>query len=144
MPTLSSPSQSSRTSVAEKIAQLAELRAQIAEMEESVEETRHQELGELPERYGFDSLNAFLKAVRVAASSPNVRTKKRKKGGSGGGKSSPAPKPRRTRVAITDEIRANVKALVNDGKTGAEIAKATGISLASVQNVKRALGLVGK
>ena len=40
--------------------------------------------------------------------------------------------------------RAKVKKLVEDGKTGAEIAKAAGISLPSVHNVKKSLGLVGK
>ena len=34
--------------------------------------------------------------------------------------------------------------MVSDGKTGAEIAKAAGISLPSVQNIKKALGLVKK
>jgi hypothetical protein len=43
---------------------------------------------------------------------------------------------------ITDETRAKVKALVEAGKTGAEIAAEVGISLPSVQNIKKALGLV--
>ena len=43
---------------------------------------------------------------------------------------------------ITDQTRSQVKKMVNDGKTGAEIAKAVGISLPSVQNIKKALGLV--
>jgi len=51
---------------------------------------------------------------------------------------------RKPRVEITDEIRADIKKLVEAGKTGVEIAKAVGVSLPSVQNVKKALGLVGK
>jgi DNA-binding CsgD family transcriptional regulator len=35
-----------------------------------------------------------------------------------------------------------VKKLVGAGKTGSEIAKSLGISLPSVQNIKKALGLV--
>jgi transposase len=35
-----------------------------------------------------------------------------------------------------------VKKLVQDGKTGSEVAKLVGISLPSVQNIKKALGLV--
>jgi DNA-binding CsgD family transcriptional regulator len=37
-----------------------------------------------------------------------------------------------------------VKKLVKAGKSGSQIAKAVGISLPSVQNVKKALGLVKK
>ena len=45
---------------------------------------------------------------------------------------------------ITDDTRAQVKKMVESDKTGAEIAKALGISLPSVQNIKKALGLVKK
>lgn len=43
---------------------------------------------------------------------------------------------------ITDETRTQVKKLVGEGKTGAVFAKALGISLPGVQNIKKALGLV--
>jgi hypothetical protein len=46
------------------------------------------------------------------------------------------------RAKITDEIKAQVKALAEAGKTGQEIAKALGISAPSVQNIKKAFGLV--
>lgn len=49
---------------------------------------------------------------------------------------------KRPRAVITDKTRAKVKELVKAGKTGGQIAKATGISLPSVQNIKKALGLV--
>jgi len=39
-------------------------------------------------------------------------------------------------------VRAKVRILVKDGKTGSHIARALGISLPSVQNIKKALGLV--
>lgn len=46
------------------------------------------------------------------------------------------------RVVITDEIRSEVRRLVESGRTGAEIAKEVGISLPSVQSIKKALGFV--
>ena len=46
------------------------------------------------------------------------------------------------RVVITDDTRYQVKRLVEAGRTGAEIAKEVGISLPSVQNIKKALGFV--
>ncbi|MES2697761.1 MAG: helix-turn-helix domain-containing protein, partial [Verrucomicrobiota bacterium] len=54
------------------------------------------------------------------------------------------PEGKRTRSVITDDTRAEVKKLVEAEKTGAEIAKALKISLPSVQNIKKALGLVRK
>lgn len=46
------------------------------------------------------------------------------------------------RTVITHQIRADVKKLVECGKTGGEIAKCLGISLPTTQNIKKALGLV--
>jgi DNA-binding CsgD family transcriptional regulator len=39
-------------------------------------------------------------------------------------------------------MREEVKKMVEAGKTGSEIAKAIGVSLPSVQNIKKKLGLV--
>lgn len=57
----------------------------------------------------------------------------------------PKPQPKKkaaVRVQITDGIRSEVRRLVEAGKTGAQIAKLCGISLPSVQNIKKALGFV--
>jgi ParB/RepB/Spo0J family partition protein len=57
------------------------------------------------------------------------------------------PKAKKTkggRAIITDETRAMVLKLHRNEKTGPEIAKAVGISLPSVQNIKKQLGLVGR
>ena len=48
----------------------------------------------------------------------------------------------RKRAKITAEVIAKVKALVVKNKTGNEIAKEVGISLPSVGNIKKKLGLV--
>ena len=45
---------------------------------------------------------------------------------------------------LTDATRASVRELTEAGKTGKEIAATVGISLPSVQNIKKALGLVRK
>jgi DNA invertase Pin-like site-specific DNA recombinase len=51
-------------------------------------------------------------------------------------------KKTRKRAKITPEVIAKVKALVAKNKTGNEIAKEVGISLPSVGNIKKKLGLV--
>jgi DNA-binding CsgD family transcriptional regulator len=76
-------------------------------------------------------VQAFIKAVKA---SRGGKRKGAATGTSGG--------PRRKRAVITAATKAQVKALTQAGKTGAEIAKAAGISLPSVQNIKKALGLV--
>ncbi|HVZ65013.1 MAG TPA: helix-turn-helix domain-containing protein [Lacunisphaera sp.] len=93
------------------------------------------ELAGLPARYGFENVQAFLKAVRTAGGSRRGRraaTPSAKRG------------PRRKRATVTDATRAEVKKLVEEGKTGGEIAKAVGVSLPTVQNIKKSLGLVKK
>jgi hypothetical protein len=101
-------------------------RAKVALLEQALAK----ELASLPSAYGFDSLKAFVAAIKAAGG----------KGRAGRPKKS-TPKTRK-RATITDAVRAKVKALVKAGKPGSQIAKALGISLPSVQNIKKALGLV--
>jgi DNA invertase Pin-like site-specific DNA recombinase len=93
----------------------------------------------LPSQYGFDSTAAFISAVRAASG----KRRGRKPGKAKTAVSKVAGK-RRKRAKINDAMRAEVKKLVEDGKTAKEIAKAVGISQPSVANIKKALGLVGK
>jgi len=103
------------------------------------------ELAALPAKYGFESADSFIAAVRSASGGgarrgrPAAKSAAASSGGGGGGGGK-----RRRRAVITDETRNVVKKLVENGKTGAEIAKQVGISLPSVQNIKKALGLVKK
>jgi hypothetical protein len=98
------------------------------------------ELAALPGKYGFSSAEDFLKAVAAASSSGAGRGRGR--GRPKGSAKAAGGAKRRTRAKITDETRAQVKQLVEAGKTGSEISKQLGISLPSVQNIKKALGLV--
>jgi DNA invertase Pin-like site-specific DNA recombinase len=122
--------------VTDKLKALEAARAKLASLEESIASELSTELASLPARYGFQSVDDFVSAVSAAAGGKSRRGRKP-------GAAAAAPgKKRRKRSVITDETRAQVKKMVNDGKTGAEIAKAVGISLPSVQNIKKALGLV--
>lgn len=120
--------------VTEKIKALALTRAKVAELEKSIATELNRELAALPGKYGFDSLPAFFAAVTSASRGKGRGTKAARI-------AAPAGK-RRKRAVITAETKSKVKALVDGGKTGAEIAKAVGISLPSVQNIKKELGLV--
>ena len=123
--------------ITKKIQELAATRAKMANLEKAIATQLNRELAALPAKFGFDSVQAFLKAVKAAGSG-------RKSAGTKKVKSAGAPKKRRKRAVITDATRAQVKKLSEAGKTGGEIAKAVGISLPSVHNIKKALGLVKK
>ena len=132
--------------VTDKLKALQAARAKLASLEQSIAAELNSELSGLPAKYGFGSAAEFISAVRAAAGGRRGRKPGRPKGkgkAKAKGKGGPGRK-RRTRAKITDETRAQVKKMVADGKTGAEIAKAAGISLPSVQNIKKALGLVKK
>ena len=121
--------------VTDKIKTLAITRARVAELEKSIAAELNRELAALPAKYGFQSLPDFFEAVRAASRG------KTRGGAKASGKAAAAGK-RRKRAVITNDTKAKVKSMVEAGKTGAEIAKAAGISLPSVQNIKKDLGLV--
>lgn len=112
--------------VTNKIKELEAARAKISKLEQEVASERSKELSVLPAKYGFDNVAAFIKAVRAATGGTSRRT--------AGGK-------RRKRAVITAETKSKVKSLTVAGRTGAEIAKTVGISVPSVQNIKKELGL---
>jgi hypothetical protein len=109
------------------VKELNDAKANVARLEKALAK----ELASLPAAYGFDSLKDFVAAIKAAAGNGTVGRPKR----------AAAPKSRK-RAKITDAIRAKVGKLVKAGKTGSQIAKALKISLPSVQNIKKALGLV--
>ena len=126
----------------EKIKELEAAKAKVEELEQKIVTERAAELAGLPASFGFESVAAFVKAVRAAAGGKPVKRRKVRKAAKKTKKKQTKKKKTRTRAKITDETRAEVKKLVEAKKTGAEIAKALGISLPSVQNIKKALGLV--
>jgi DNA-binding CsgD family transcriptional regulator len=123
--------------IADKMKELQAARAKLASLEKAIADDLSKELAALPAKFGFSSAAEFIRAVKTA-------TGGRKSGGRGRGSKAGNGGKRRTRAVITDETRAQVKKLVDAGKTGREIAVALKISLPSVQNIKKALGLVQK
>ncbi|GAB1488649.1 hypothetical protein MASR2M8_10950 [Opitutaceae bacterium] len=118
--------------VIEKIQELNALQAKAAKLQAAIETERTAELAALPAKYGYDSVKAFIKALKAAVGSGRRKRGAGKKAAGG----------KRKRAKITPELKAQVKAAVEAGKTGSAIAKEFGISLPSVQNIKKELGLV--
>jgi len=128
--------------LSKQIQELAKAKALIAKLETEISQALPSELAALPAIYGFKSAKDFLKAFKAAVASG--ASKKAKKAGKKASAKAAAPSKAkgRKRARITDEIKAQVKTLAQEGKSGAAIAKALGISLPSVQNIKKAAGLV--
>jgi DNA invertase Pin-like site-specific DNA recombinase len=128
--------------VPNKLKELEAARAKLASLEKSIAVELNKELAALPAQYGFSSAAEFAAAVTKAAGGRRGRKPGRK--AKVAAKPIAAGKKRRKRAKITDATRAEVKKLVEAGKSGSEIARIVKISLPSVQNVKKALGLVKK
>jgi len=128
-------------SFTDQIAELEKAKAKIAQAEAKLASDRVSALAKLPSDYGYASLNDFIKALKAAAG----KTGKGKKA-KAAKKAAKAPKAakagKRTRAKITPELKQQVIAAVQAGDSGAKIAKAFGISLPSVQNIKKEAGLV--
>lgn len=127
-------------SFTDQIAELQKAKAKIAQAEAKLAADRVSALAKLPGEYGYENLNDFVKALKDAAGKSS-KSKKSK-----AVKAAKAPKEektgKRTRAKITPELKQQVIAAVQAGQSGAEISKSLGISLPSVQNIKKEAGLV--
>lgn len=121
----------------DQIAELEKAKAKLAQAEAKLSADRASALAKLPSDYGYNNLNDFIKALKASAGKAlkvnkmsKVSTKAAKTAGP------------RTRAKITPEIKQQVIAAVQAGTAGSKIAKDFGISLPSVQNIKKEAGLV--
>jgi len=110
-----------------KIAQLAKAKALVSKLEKTIAADLHKELAGLPAAFGFNDTRSFIAALKASRGTSKKPGRKAK---------------RRRRAVITDAVRAQVKKFAKAGKTGREIAAKVGISLPSVQGIKKTLGLV--
>ena len=118
--------------VTRNIKLLNDTKAKVAKLERVIATELSRELASLPRKYGFVDVQDFITAVRNGAGKAIVSA----------GKKVAGQRRRKPRVVITADIKARVKSLVAAGRTGSEIADIVDISLPSVQNIKKELGLV--
>jgi DNA-binding NarL/FixJ family response regulator len=129
--------------VIKSLKELKAAKARVEKLEAEVAQALEQRLTGLPEELGFDSIEELIAGLRSVAGKPVAK----KAGRKAKAPKAKAPKAegkgkRGRRARITPEMKEQVKTLVNEGRSGAEIAKALKISLPSVQNIKKAFGLV--
>lgn len=112
---------------------LAVLQDKVALLQEQVDSDRAKALSTLHEQYGFADADELIKAIRAAAGSHRGHRPGRSAKKAGGHKK---------HARITAAIKAEIKAALQAGKTGGEVAAKYGVSLPSVYNIKKAFGLV--
>lgn len=123
--------------LSKRIKELASQKAKLAELESAVLAEREETLQRLHLDMGYGSTAELVKALRGAARRAPKRGRRKAVAAKGG-------KKKRTRAKITPELRAEIETAVRGGGTGASIAKQFGVSLPTVQNIKRAAGLTRK
>ena len=119
--------------VTEQIKQLTAYQTKVDALKKAIDKQLKHDLSSLHTKYGFETAQDLIKAIKASA------------GGKRPGraaKAAPGGKKKRKRAKITPEMKQKLKSLVDAGKTGTVIAKTLGISLPSVQNIKKELGLV--
>lgn len=114
-----------------KLKEIAAYRAKIAALEKAVAEEQQKKLAGLHKEAGFDSTEELIDALKGLVK-PTRKSRGRAAGKAG----------RASRTRITPAIKAGVGQAVEAGKKGAEIAMQFGISIPSIQNIKKELGLV--
>lgn len=89
-----------------------------------------QKLRELPTRMGFDSMDELIEALQLTRA-PGALARP-----------VDSQTQKRVRAVITPSIRGKVDKLWRSGKTAAEIAKTLRVSVPTVFNIRKRLGLV--
>lgn len=115
--------------------QITALLKQVADLKAQYEDARIEFLATLPAELGYESVEDLIAAIRqggkpATKKEPSAKAAKKK--------------GRRRRATITEAMRDQAESLLRGGKTAAFVASEVGISIPSVQNIKKAAGLVGK
>ena len=111
--------------------ELEKYKNKIAALEKKLKQ-QSKRLADLPAKLGFKTVEDLIEALKSVSTESKSEAPKK------------AAKKTRKRAKITPKVEAEVKALVAKKMTGAAIAKKVGISLPSVGNIKKRLGLVAK
>ena len=122
---------------ANKLKELQDARKRVQRLEQAIARERSGKLKTAHLEFGFESRDEFIVALQGVDG-----RKARATGAKATSGKPPRGRKKRGRAKITPQTKQQVKALVGEGKTGAEIAREVGISLPSVQNIKKELGLV--
>jgi transposase len=122
--------------LSKRLNELAQQKAKLIELEKTILAERESAIQRLHLDMGYATRADLIKALREA-------DKRRPKRGPKAAAAKPAAAAgkKRRRAKVTAELRAGIEAAIRQGGTGSAIAKKFGVSLPTVQNIKRAAGL---
>ena len=115
-----------------ELKKLLAVRQKLSAIEAKLGKKMQREMASLPEKYGYDGMETFIAALQELSGGV----------GSAGIAAKGKAKGKRKRGKVTDEVKQKVKALFEAEKTGREVAEAVGLSLPTIQNIKKELKLV--
>ena len=130
--------------LSKRMQELAVQKAKLIELENAIIAERDAQLRNLHEELGYATRDELINALcAVEKLAPAKRGCKKRAAAAAAPASAPAAggKKRRKRTKITAELRKSIEDAAKSGATGAAIAKQYGVSLPTVQNIKRAAGL---
>jgi hypothetical protein len=122
-----------------KLKEISLYKAKIAALEKSILAERQTKLKKLQSDLGYSSTADLIEALRsLNGAAPSAS---RGKASSSTAAASGAGRKRRKRAKVTDEMRQGMVTALRGGGKAADVAKQFGVSIPTVQNVKRAAGL---
>lgn len=124
--------------ITDTLKEIASTRSKLEALEKKAASEREKKLANLHTELGFESREELIAALR-SVGGPSKRGRKKsapKKAGKAG-----AAKKRGKRARITPKMREDIVGALKSGNKGTDVAKQFGISLPSLQNIKKAAGL---
>ena len=119
-----------------ELKKLLAVREKLSAIEAKLGKKMQREMAGLPEKYGYDSMESFIAALQELSGGGSSA------GGGAGKAARGKAKGRRSRGKVTEEVRQKVKEMFEAEKTGAEVAAEVGLSLPTIQAIKKKLGMV--
>lgn len=125
--------------ITDTLKQIADAKNKLAVLEKKAAEEQAKKLTNLHKDLGYDSRAELIAALQMLESGPVKRARQAKTAAPK--KAAGGAKKRAKRTRITEELKQDVIAAVKSGEKGSTIAKRFGISVPSLQNIKKAAGL---
>jgi hypothetical protein len=126
--------------ITDTLKEIENTKSKLAELQKKADTERSKQLNGLHTSLGFASREELISALRSldGAKAAKGRPGRKPKAAA----SAPAASKKRSkRARITDDTRQQIVAALKGGAKGTQVAKDFGISLPSLQNIKKAAGL---
>ena len=129
--------------ITQTLKEIESAKSKLAALEKKAASELAKQLTNLHKDLGYATRGDLIAALQGLEKGKSKRGRKPKKTAAKKrvAKKAARAKKRAKRTAITDELRKKVIAAVKSGAKGAAIAKQFGISIPSIQNIKKAAGL---